>query len=84
MNNRAEYKRQKRKEAIEILGGKCYDCGFSNKLALQIDHIDNNGKEERKKRVMMHNKIINNPIERKKYQVLCANCNWIKEITRRK
>ncbi len=35
---------QKRRiQVFEILGDKCKECGFSDKRALQVDHIFNNG-----------------------------------------
>src|SRR3990170_8952832 len=35
-----------RKKLIELLGGKCIRCGFSDIRALQIDHITGHGSEE--------------------------------------
>lgn len=67
---------------FDILGHECIKCGFSDKRALQFDHINGGGSQERKKsncyQVMkLYN---NNPIlAREKLQVLCANCNWIKK-----
>jgi len=78
--NRTEYHRQLRIDAVEVLGGKCCVCGFEDKRALQIDHVNNNGKQERAKRVAIHNRIIKDPTAKKEYQLLCANCNWIKHI----
>lgn len=83
---RREYNRSfqinKRLEAINILGNnKCIKCGFSDIRALQIDHINSDGHNERKIKEIysLYNEIIKNPEESKiKYQILCANCNWIK------
>ena len=41
--------REIRKECLEKMGGKCSQCGFSDYRALQVDHINNDGYEERKK-----------------------------------
>ena len=61
-------------EILELLGGCfCKECGFSDWRALQIDHIEGGGHEERKKQKEIVKK---NP---ERYQVLCANCNWIKK-----
>jgi hypothetical protein len=69
-----------RQTIIRILGGKCVTCGFQDWRALQVDHI---------KPFPGPNRLVN-PIQlltdiRKslregvqKYQLLCANCNWIK------
>jgi len=40
--------RNMRDEAIRILGGKCSRCGFDDFRALQIDHINGDGAEERR------------------------------------
>ena len=63
------------------LGGKCIKCGNNDYRVLQIDHINSDGYKERK--TTGHNNsyyvvkaILNG--EKKKYQLLCANCNWIK------
>lgn len=69
----------------------CVKCGFSDIRALQLDHIYDNGSEHRRLiggvrtraggqyyRWLRKNKFPEG------YQVLCANCNWIKEHDRRK
>ena len=66
---------------------KCVQCGFGDIRALEVDHIDNNGAEERKRlfgsrmcagttfyRWLRQN---NYP---EGYQILCANCNRIKQF----
>jgi len=76
-----EYNAEKRMAALNILGGKCVKCGFSDPRALQIDHINGGGHSERKKirSTTIYSKIISNyNVEKYKYQLLCANCNWIK------
>lgn len=69
-----------RNNIISKLGGVCIKCGFSDVRALQVDHIKGNGYAERKYmshhtvgyyRAVMQDKGEN-------YQLLCANCNWIK------
>jgi hypothetical protein len=74
--------------AYERLGNKCVRCGFSDIRALQIDHIRSNGAEERAamgghwtyKIARVYAKIINGCED---YQILCANCNWIKRAEKR-
>ena len=63
------------------MGGKCIKCGFDDYRALQIDHINGRGCRERKESGYSSNyqvlkDILNGKTE--KYQLLCANCNWIK------
>jgi hypothetical protein len=76
---------QKRKYAVDLLGGKCVRCGFKDRRALQIDHVNGNGAAERKQYGMRALEFI---YERRfagetaDYQLLCANCNWIKRSER--
>ena len=71
-----EWRYKKRIELLGFLGGKCIKCGFSDWRALQIDHINGNGaKDKIRNYTKDYNRIKENP---EKYQLLCANCNWIK------
>jgi len=75
-----EYRRKNRQKAIELLGGICTRCGFSDPRALQIDHIKGGGGKE----ILAHSSdYIARRIcrgESEDYQLLCANCNWIKRV----
>ncbi len=72
-------KRKMRKNVLDFLGGKCIACGFSDYRALQIDHINGGGCREirsfGRRLEEYYEHIKNNSL---KYQLLCANCNWIK------
>lgn len=76
------YLRNQRMAALEILGGICCRCSFADYRALQIDHINGGGSKERKERNYkgsFHKNVINSVLNNEnKYQLLCANCNWIK------
>jgi hypothetical protein len=75
-----------RRKAIDKLGGKCVICGEDNILKLCIDHINDDGNEERKKfgfRTIV-SKILNNIAEENKYQALCFNCNRKKQLSKLK
>lgn len=66
---------QKRSLVLEHYGGTCKCCGETTYEFLEIDHINNDGIEHRKK-VGRH--IIEDIIKRdfpKDLQILCANCN---------
>jgi len=92
--NRQKYNSRLKLLIVEHYGknGKaiCHHCGYSNVDALCIDHVEDNGAEERR---LMGDKEFggarfyrwlrdnNFPIG---YQTLCANCNLIKEIKRRR
>lgn len=71
----------RRLRVLLILGDKCVRCGYADRRALQIDHIDGTGHKERRagggkysgdlyRRVLSGNT--------KNLQILCANCNYIK------
>ena len=64
------------------MGTQCVKCGFSNWRALQVDHTNGGGRRETIKNgtaiqrwKVMKERFIATP---EKYQLLCANCNWIK------
>jgi hypothetical protein len=69
--------RRLRERAVELLGAACAHCGFTDIRALQIDHRAGNGAQERK--IMSQRQTYQRVFEHTEdYQVLCANCNWIK------
>ncbi len=74
--------REKRREVVRRLGGRCIQCGFSDIRALVLDHKTGDGGQDRKR---VGNRIaryyVRHPDEAKeKLQVLCANCNMIKAV----
>ncbi len=83
-----KYQLKRKDEITRLLGGKCVICGFSDRRALCIDHINNDGyKEKRKFGSYGTSAYLNHVIEEIKshtgrYQLLCANCNIIKEKER--
>ena len=73
-----------RLRVLKKFGGKCVRCGISDFRVLQIDHIFGRGGVDRKKWtcIAFYRWILNTPKaieELEKYQLLCANCNWIKK-----
>ena len=81
---------EKWKEQIfEHLGEKkCVICGFSDERALCFDHVFNDGYMDRKKysttsRYWWKKYADNQDLARERLQVLCFNCNQIKEINRK-
>lgn len=78
--SRRELTLQLRKEVLEKLGNKCLKCGYSEDWrALQVDHINGGGGEERRKinTINLYKKVLKEGSLY--YQLLCANCNWIKK-----
>lgn len=70
-------------EIFNYFGNRCNRCGFDDKRALQIDHVNGGGAREIK--AIGNYRMRKNLIKRinagdniKDYQLLCANCNWIK------
>jgi hypothetical protein len=70
-----------RMKIIEILGSKCVRCGESDWRCLQVDHIDGGGSKDliirsgSTRYKIFYEEIIKGS---KKFQLLCANCNWKK------
>ena len=83
MNEKRDYQRtynqRKRQALIAFLGGKCIICGFDEYPALQVDHVSGGGSAHRKEigysAAALYKAVMDKPSE---YQLLCANCNWIK------
>lgn len=67
-----------RRRVIEKLGGKCVRCGFSDSRALQIDHVNGGGTQENRREGNVRVMRMALADTEGKYQLLCANCNWIK------
>ena len=78
---------RRRLRVITKLGGKCRICGIKDPLCLQIDHIRGDGWYERRilkfdmRKTMRW--VLNSPLEKvnRRYQLLCANCNFKKRYT---
>lgn len=67
-----------RLEVIRALGGKCAQCGIEDPRILQIDHIHGGGS---RRGLPPYPKILEKIDEAKTlYQVLCANCNFLKRV----
>lgn len=55
---------------------RCVKCGFSDRRALQIDHVHGGGsRTNHLGSAFLLKEILANPSN---FQILCANCNWIK------
>lgn len=76
----------KRLEFIAQLGGKCVHCGEKNPIVLDFDHIHNDGAEHRRNTggVAIVRYLSKHGVNPEQFQLLCKNCNWIKEYKRRK
>lgn len=83
--NRFYMREKARRYAIEVreqlfrkLGNKCARCGFADIRALQLDHIyGDSGEAKRTHRSTRYYRQVLRDVA-VNYQILCANCNWIK------
>jgi predicted HNH restriction endonuclease len=73
--------RTQRDVAIEMLGSVCVGCGYSDKRALHIDHIEPLAITGRKRANASPEAIRCNGVG---FQLLCANCHAIKTYDDRK
>jgi endonuclease V-like protein UPF0215 family len=76
-----ERRAAKRREIIALFGGSCKKCGFSDTRALQVDHITGGGRKEFRNNPKLAKAgayLAHIRKNQKAYQLLCANCNWIK------
>lgn len=81
-------RRKQRNEALCVLGGKCVVCGITDTRMLQIDHIEAAFAIEDRALGRVQHKLYNfvrvmRKAARQRYQVLCANHNWLKRYDRR-
>lgn len=79
--NRDRREKQRKELLQEVGNGQCAKCGFNDWRALHVDHINGGGRKE-----YLENKALKSALgylkhirlNREKYQILCANCNFIK------
>jgi len=80
-NDRTTKKRKNDKEIVfKYYGNKCVCCQESRIEFLTIDHVNNDGAEDRRKN--KHKAICHHIIKQNfpdKYQILCWNCNAAKQ-----
>jgi hypothetical protein len=89
-NRKRKYRQELRKNVLLFLGGRCNspECtsvnldgtrGCVDERCLQIDHVNGDGGKDRK--VQNHVSAFYLRVMKDttgSYQLLCANCNWIK------
>ena len=87
-----KYNQKLRLLVIEKLGGKCSNpysidhLGFEKEedyvICLQVDHINGGGNKEFKRigKSAIYRKVLKDSTG---YQLLCANCNWLKRFKNR-
>lgn len=76
-----QYSIRIKKLVVEAYGGKCICCGETIQEFLSIDHINNNGKQDRLKYgsgTSFYVRLKHKNFPKKEYQLLCMNCNFAK------
>lgn len=78
-----EYSRKRKEKVIEILGGKCANCGCAEISKLEVDHKNRNEKSLTfgKRWHQSWTRILE---EIKKCQLLCKKCHIEKTVKERK
>jgi len=70
-----------RKELIQRYGGKCVGCNNSHLDFLELDHVKGDGAQHRKQKngsgQSLYRKLLIEPCQPDKYQILCKICNWM-------
>lgn len=73
------YNRKNRLIVLEAYGNKCACCGEAEEVFLSIDHINNNGYEEKKAGKAAYGAALYSRLIRENFpddfQLLCMNCN---------
>lgn len=74
------YHARLREEVIAGYGGRCNCCGEGQLEFLQVDHINNDGADQRRRLTTNFFKwVIDNGFP-ENLQILCANCNYGKHM----
>jgi len=84
-----KYRDTLKADMVNAYGGKCLHCGISDIDVLVLDHIFDDAQEDRAKNnhsggVHMYAKLRKLGWPKDKYQLLCHNCNYKKELNRRR
>jgi len=74
-----------KEKLLSEFGGRCKKCDIADYRVLQLDHINGGGGKSRKNGEFKSTRqffkeVLSDPGKFQKYQILCANCNWIKRI----
>ncbi len=87
-----EYTLRRRVQVLKAYGGQtpsCSKCKETEVRVLELDHIHNDGKKERNELKKLGSGfyghlIKNNYPNKKRYQILCKNCNYLKYLETKK
>jgi len=82
---RIVYNDRTRDRLFKMFGDKCAVCGFADRRALQLDHVNgngnsyaHNGRKYTYRGIRLYSNVIQGRFPKEDFQLLCANHNWIK------
>jgi hypothetical protein len=76
------YRWRLRNRIVEKYGSRCSRCGFTDQRTLQIDHVHGGGSQQRAATNYVARSLEILRDTEGNFQLLCANCNWIKRYER--
>lgn len=79
LKSRARAERE-RDRVLEAYGRACACCGETTEVFLCVDHVRNNGAEERRRSSATNARMAIRSGFSADYQLLCANCNHAKAV----
>ena len=79
--NRQKWRAERRQSILNLYGRKCSNCGYRrNERALQLDHIEGNPDPRYRGSWKLYDAILSGVLPKQSFQILCANCNFIKRL----
>ena len=77
-----KYRHMTRKRAIDMLGGKCVQCGEIDTRILQFNHLKGDGADDRRRYKPMQfvHAILNGKRTTEDLDIRCANCQLLYEF----
>lgn len=84
-NQSRQSKYRLKQKVFDTYGRFCVICGFGDIRALTLDHINNNGAEERK--ILGERGVYRRAVEKYRpdeYRIICMNCQFIKRVEARR
>lgn len=81
LEQKREYRKKVRTTVLQKYGGVCVCCNEAEEKFLGIDHILNDGKEDRKSKGTGYGfylYLYKTEPDHNRYQVMCHNCNFAK------
>lgn len=79
---RYEKRRRDRQEILDLYGRVCANCGYKrDERVLQLDHVNGHPDKKYRSGWVLYAAILSGKIPMILFQILCANCNFLKRLT---